>query len=180
MACDGRRKLAGAQHPQPSPCTTTQLLGMLVTEQFLLSTFPQEPIGPKPHPDILNQIMCTNHRAISLGCSAHCTTIHRSTNIAAFQKEISHTDLVQIPTSTLMFLIAGSHLRAGNPLPVIQCTKFPPCRLTSAPQLSLAAGLGRNETQRACSVFPTAFCTFLQHLIKFCTRFIVKGRWSNW
>lgn len=42
---DGGTEPVGAQHPQPSVCTTTQLSGLLVTEHFSLSTFLQEPIG---------------------------------------------------------------------------------------------------------------------------------------
>lgn len=162
---DGGTEPVGAQQPQPSLCTTTQLSGLLVTEHFSLSIFLQEPIGEVSQTPSGHQ---------------HSVELYREAQYCSFLKEFSHTGLVQILTSTFMFLIAGSHLQAGIPLPVIQCTKFPPCRLTSAPQFSLAAGLGRNKTQRACSIFPTAFCIFLQHLIKCCTRFIVKGRWSNW
>lgn len=45
LAHDGGTEPAGAQHPQPSPCT--QLSGLLVTEHFSLSTFLQEPIGER-------------------------------------------------------------------------------------------------------------------------------------
>lgn len=47
LAHDGGTEPAGAQHPQTSPCTTTQLSGLLVTEHFSLSTFLQEPIGER-------------------------------------------------------------------------------------------------------------------------------------
>lgn len=58
--------------------------------------------------------------------------------------------------------MAGSHLATAIQLPIIPCTKSHTHAfgLTSAPQLSLAAGWRRNETQRAHSVLPSVFCVF--------------------